>query len=382
VKLGIVATEAPPQIGGMQEYASQLAAHLSHSVDVTCLVGVDSHLDVDGGRCRAVLTSDLTYDLGYLKDLDVDVLLGLNAGFAAAASRLRRPLAVTVNGNDFLHPWIGLSHPADSWISKMPLLWRWATNIRDARWRRQLRSGLRRCAAVIAISRAAKQRVIEAYGLRDSQVHVVHPGVNESFFDITDGRRGRSRLELLTVARLTQQAARKNIEGVLGAIEQLRCQIPIHYTIVGDGDDKERLMSISRQMGLADDVTFAGAVSHDELKRLYSESDLFVMVPKSSARDVEGFGIVYIEASAAGVPVLASRSGGSLDAVTEGENGWLVEDSTPEGIARSVRAAIPRLGPEMSARARAHAEHFRWSLVAARIRSILESAGAPASGVD
>jgi phosphatidylinositol alpha-1,6-mannosyltransferase len=98
------------------------------------------------------------------------------------------------------------------------------------------------------------------------------------------------------------------------------------------------------------------------------------MVPKPSAHDVEGFGIVYIEASAAGVPVLASRSDGCLDAVAEGENGWLVEDSSSEGIEASVRAAIPRLGPEMSARARAHAEQFRWSHVAARINSILESA--------
>jgi glycosyltransferase involved in cell wall biosynthesis len=72
--------------------------------------------------------------------------------------------------------------------------------------------------------------------------------------------------------------------------------------------------------------------------------------------------------------VLASRSDGCLDAVSEGENGWLAQDSTPEGIAASVRAVIPRLGPEMSARARAHATHFRWSQVAARIRSILEGA--------
>ena len=168
--------------------------------------------------------------------------------------------------------------------------------------------------------------------------------MNESFFDIAGGRRGRSRLELLTVARLTERAARKNIEGVLGAIDQLRRQMAIHYTIVGDGDDKERLMTVSRRMGLADHVTFAGAVSHDELKRLYSDSDLFVMVPKPSARDVEGFGIVYIEASAAGVPVLASRSDGCLEVVTEGENGWLVEDSTPEGIAASGESSHSTLG--------------------------------------
>ena len=56
MRLGIVATEAPPQIGGLQEYASQLAAHLSHSVDVTCLVRADSRLDVHGGRCRALPT--------------------------------------------------------------------------------------------------------------------------------------------------------------------------------------------------------------------------------------------------------------------------------------------------------------------------------------
>jgi hypothetical protein len=88
----------------MQEYASHLAAHLSRSADVTCLVGTNSHLDVRGGRCEAVLTHDLTRNLAYMKALDVDVVLGLNAGFAAAAPRLRRPLAMTANGNDFLNP--------------------------------------------------------------------------------------------------------------------------------------------------------------------------------------------------------------------------------------------------------------------------------------
>jgi glycosyltransferase involved in cell wall biosynthesis len=378
VKLGIAATEAPPHLGGMEEYASHLIVHLSRRHEVTCLVREHCSLDVQGGRCSAVLTRDLTQDLPHLAALDVDVILALNGGIAAAASRLRPPLAVVVYGNDFLNPWVGFRQVGDAWLSQAPLLWRWAPQIRESRRRRALGAGLRQSRAVIAISRATATRVQSAYRLSHARIHVVPPGVGESFFGVMRADRPRDVVQILTVARLTKAAARKNIDGVLGAIARLGASVPIRYTVVGDGDDRERLMSLAERLGIMSQVTFTGRVSLERLEQFYGASDLFVMAPTPSDRDIEGFGLVYIEASAAGVPVIASRSEGCLDAVAESENGWFVQDSSPEAIAVAIQQAIPRLSPEVSARARAFAARFRWSEVAERVSAILDDVAAAA----
>ena len=378
MKLGIAATEAPPHLGGMEEYASHLTAHLSRRHEVTCLVREGCSLDVPGGRCSAVLTRNLTDDLPHLAALDVDVILALNSGIAAAASRLRPPLATVVYGNDFLNPWVGFSQVGDAWLSQAPRLWRWAPQIRDSRRRRALGAGLRQSRAVIAISRATAARVQAAYRLSRTRIHVVPPGVGESFFGVMRADRQPDVVQILTVARLTKEAARKNIDGVLGAIARLGAAAPIRYTVVGDGDDRERLMSLAEQLGIMPQVTFAGRVSRERLEQFYGAADLFVMAPRPSDRDIEGFGLVYIEASAAGVPVIASRSEGCLDAVVESENGWFAQDSSPEALALAIRQAIPRLGPEASANARTFANRFRWSEVAARVSAILEDVAAAA----
>lgn len=372
MRLALIAYEVPPEIGGMQEYAAQLAAHLSQLVDLTCVVRVGRHLSGRGARCEQVLTGDLAQDVGRINALDVDVVLGLNAGFAAAAGMVRAPMAVVANGSDFLSPWIRLDDSLEVSISRLPLFWRLAFPVRERRLRYQLRRGLRKCRAVVAISRSAKRHLVDRFRLREDVVEVVPPGVGAHFFDVSTARGPAPTLRVLTVSRLSGASKRKNIETAIAAMQHLKSRIPVSYTIVGDGDDKERLVSLARDIGVADIVTFAGQVSTTELRDHYSKADLFLLAPRPVPGDVEGFGIVYLEASAAGVPVLASRFDGCLDAVKEGENGWFVEDLTPEGIASSVLEARPKLGATTSARARAHAERFRWPAIASRVHGVLE----------
>ncbi len=365
----------------MEEYASQLALALSRLASVRATVTREGTLELHGGRLNRSLTDDLSTDLPELQRLDGDVVLCLNAGFAAAAPYLSRPLVVVAHGNDFLRPWIAFPSSLESVAARLPGGWRAAGHLRQNRLERQLRRGLPHCKVVVANSRSTREKIVNAYDLEPACVSVVPPGVADDFFTVRQRPTG-STLRLLTVSRLTQGARRKNVENVIRALPLVTQQRPVHYTIVGDGDDRLRLTQLARNCGVSDLVTFSGSVSRSQLLHHYGDADLFVLAPTSARHDVEGFGIVYIESSAAGVPVLGSRMDGCVDAIDEHVNGWFAVDPTPSGIAESILDAAPRLGSAASSRARTFAEAFRWDIVAERFAEILSNACAAGGQTD
>ncbi len=132
---------------------------------------------------------------------------------------------------------------------------------------------------------------------------------------------------------------RKGFDTLIEATAVLRKRgIDVMLFIAGDGPDRKKLEELAWKHGVAERVRFAGAVSDGELPGLYAACDVFAMVPRSIGPDVEGFGIVYLEAGLMGKPVIGSRVGGVPDAVIDGETGLLVppEDSiaVADAIAR------------------------------------------------
>lgn len=147
---------------------------------------------------------------------------------------------------------------------------------------------------------------------------------------------------LLTVARLDASERAKGVEVVLRALPEIRQSLPdLVYIIAGDGNDRQRLEAVAREIGVQDVVRFAGRVSEDELPDLYRLCDAFVM-PSSK----EGFGIVFLEALATGKPVIAGGRDGSVDALRCGELGWLVDPDSVGAVARAVVMAIDDTGDE------------------------------------
>src|SRR5262249_28770373 len=152
----------------------------------------------------------------------------------------------------------------------------------------------------------------------------------------------------LTVARLIP---RKGIDTVLRALATVVLSVPrVAYCIVGEGPEEARLKTLVNDYGLTPHVIFAGALEFGALAAAYRAADVFVMTPRESGHSVEGFGIVYLEAGAFGLPVIGSRSGGVPDAIIDGETGLLVEPDDAEGLARILvrlltdRALATRLG--------------------------------------
>ena len=236
---------------------------------------------------------------------------------------------------------------------------------------------LARCSVVVANSRWTAdlaRSVLEFLGCRRLAAHVrvVPLGTTPSRFrpglDPAPARR-RHRLEggpwLLTVARLDYH---KGIDTVIRALPAIRAVFPTAcYAVAGIGSRRDALERLVAELGLGDAVRLLGFVSDDELPALYNAADLFVLASRRYDLLVEGFGISIVEASASGLPVIGSRSGGIPEAIRDGETGFLVEPEDPAALAAT---AIRLLGDEglrrrMGAAGRAAVEsYYNWDRVA------------------
>ena len=141
------------------------------------------------------------------------------------------------------------------------------------------------------------------------------------------------------------------------------------YVVAGEGPDRERLEALALRLGVADAVRFVGAIPNEELALWYSLGEVFVMPSRSEPPDVEGFGIVFLEAAACERPVVAARAGGVPDAVADGISGLLVEPNDEEGLARALIELLsdPARRADLGRRARERVlAEFTWDRVAER----------------
>ncbi|HTL85277.1 MAG TPA: glycosyltransferase family 4 protein [Acidimicrobiia bacterium] len=171
---------------------------------------------------------------------------------------------------------------------------------------------------------------------------LVPPGVDtERFRPIDDATRRATRKQFgLDPARplvlgLSRLVPRKGFDVVIDAVAQLP---HVQLAIGGSGRDRERL---GKRAAPYDNITFLGRVDDDDLPRLYGSADIFAMCCRErwAGLEAEGFGIVFLEAAACGVPAVAGRSGGAHEAVVDGKTGYVVE---PRAVA-AVRDSIARL---------------------------------------
>jgi phosphatidylinositol alpha-1,6-mannosyltransferase len=145
---------------------------------------------------------------------------------------------------------------------------------------------------------------------------------------------------LLTVARIVP---RKGIDTLLGILPSLRRRYPnLGYLVVGEGEYRAELEKRAGQLGVSGAVRFTGPVTADALVNYYQAADVFVHpnreIPETG--EVEGFGRVFIEAGACGIPVIGGDSGGTPDAIIEGKTGFLVNPTVPGEIEEAIRRLL------------------------------------------
>jgi glycosyltransferase involved in cell wall biosynthesis len=378
MRIGLLAPQFPPAVGGMQELALGFALGLSrHDTVIVYTLPEHGVADAPFAQRRVLVKKNLTANLEVLRaeEANVDVWCAMTAGLAPLARFARHPFFAYFHGNDFLSPGYGFVREWSESLVGKPLVWRYARAARRIERHRLMRRSLPALREVFTNSHSTAALIDRTFPAHGRAVTVIPPGVADAFFQQSTSE-GSDALRLLTISRLTTQARRKNIDGLLHALQLLRRQLSglkFTCTIIGEGNDRGRLESLAATLGLQDRVTFTGFVTREELLAALRRADLFVLAPKASAYDVEGFGMVYIEASASGVPVLGSIEGGAVDAIESGTNGILIDVSAPEAIAEGIRRFAAERHRFPRQQVQTFAERFRWREVSGRLRARIAS---------
>lgn len=222
------------------------------------------------------------------------------------------------------------------------------TMVEGSQAKRALLARALRGARIIMANSTYTRCQAEIFGALRSKVSLVPPWVDPARIEAVAPRtvealRDRLGLEgkraILTVAHLD---ARKGQDTVIRALRSLRESVPnLHYVIAGKGD-QSRLRTLATSEGVGDIVTFTDYLSDEELPALYHLCDVYVMVSRwdPAAHYVEGFGIVYLEAAAAGKPCVAGSQGGCPDAVEDGVTGLIVDPTSVGETVEALRALL------------------------------------------
>jgi phosphatidylinositol alpha-1,6-mannosyltransferase len=190
---------------------------------------------------------------------------------------------------------------------------------------------------IIANSQNTQNAILTDWRIPPDNVRLLHPGVDTKRFvpaPRDDGARSRlgwhGHTVLLTVGRLQK---RKGHDMLIRALPAILNRVPnALYAIVGDGDERHNLEAIAETEGVSNRVQFMGEVADDQLTRSYQQCDLFVLPNRAVGRDVEGFGIVLLEAQSCGKPVVAGASGGTAETMHVGQSGQIVACESPEPL--------------------------------------------------
>ena len=261
-------------------------------------------------------------------------------GFAYVAlihALTRRPRAVLS-----MHANLGAVAVLAALLARAPLII-WAHGYEvwgDIPWSRRI--ALRRAKAVLAGSTYTASRLIEDQGVNSRRIRVVRYAVIDTARALPPANHAKE--GVVTVARFATVDADKGVDTLLLAMPHiLRSRPGASLVVVGDGDDRGRLESLAECLFLTDSVRFAGGVSDEELAEIYAKSRVFALPGRAGMRPRpygEGFGLVFIEAGAAGLPAIAGRAAGATDAVVDGVTGLLADPSSPADVADKVLSCL------------------------------------------
>lgn len=227
----------------------------------------------------------------------------------------------------------------------------------------------------VTVNSQYTSKLIRSLGVENQEVNIIYPGVNEFRGDLSGVQKTiidklglKNKNILLSIGRLVE---RKGFDRVIESLPQVVREMPdLIYLIAGDGPDRARLEKLG-----GGQVKFLGRVAEEEKWALMDLCDLFIMPARESQGDVEGFGIVYLEAGVSGKAVIAGNVGGAREAVVDGLTGLLVDPEKTDEIGRAIiklfrdnelREKMGRAGRE-----RVLGE-FSWSKITGDFRRICE----------
>ena len=371
----LVTNDFPPKHGGIQSYLYELWRRLPPGTATVLTTAHDGAEAFDSGQPFAVVRSGRS----------------LLLPTAEMARRIDRLVAETGSGLVVLDPALPLGLVGERLSTGYAVVAHGAEITVPGRLpvsRRALGRVLTSASWIVAAGGYPAAEARRAGRGRLPPVTEIPPGVDaERFSPLGEPARAAARrrlglpLDALVLLSVSRLVPRKGMDVLIRAVARLQRTRPdLVLAIGGAGRDERRLRTVARLAGVQ--VHWLGRLSEGDLPLAYGAADVFAMCCRDRwlGLEQEGFGIVFLEAAACGVPQVAGRSGGSAEAVQDGETGFVVSDPGDE---REVAAALepllddPSLRRAFGAAARTRAvEHFSYDLLARRLeRTLLEAGG-------
>ncbi len=367
----VVTNDFPPRVGGVQQYVSNLAANLPPDRVAVLAPNWPGAREHDAGLPFAVhrwpaRTLLPTAEAG-------DRVASLVTEHGADVVLFGHGFPLPLLGADLARrgtPYVVLTHGAELWQACIP-------GVAGA-----MRRSLQGARAVTAVSRYTGNAIRASLGLTRSMIGLA-PGVDERRFAPTvDGGAVRSRHGLegrRLVVSVSRLVPRKGHDVLIRAMADVVPLVPdAALLIAGGGPYRTELERVAAGAPRGS-VSIVGEVPDGDLPAYYAAADVFAMPCRArfGGLEVEGFGIVYLEAAAAGKPAIAGRSGGAAEAIVDGETGLLVEPGEPKAVALAIVSLLDDPGRAerygSAGRARVEAD-FTWTKRAERLTAILAAA--------
>jgi phosphatidyl-myo-inositol dimannoside synthase len=367
----VVTNDFPPRIGGVQQYVANLVDRLPPGAVAVLAPAWRGWREHDAALPYRVSRWPVSF-LWPVPDLERRIR-SLAAEHAAEVVLFGHGYPTPLIGPALARwglPYVVLTHGAEVWMARAPGM------AASMRW------VLSHASEVTVISDFTRRALVPCVPSH-VPVELLTPAVDEQRFrPDMDGSWVRDRHGLGTrpvVLCVSRFVPRKGQDVLIEAMADLDMLLPgAALLLVGDGADEPRLQRLATRAPTGS-VIFAGAVPDDELPSYYAAGDAFAMPCRSrwGGLEVEGFGIVYLEAAATARPVVAGHSGGAAEAIADTETGLVVEGREPKAVALALWHLLEgsEAGARMGLAGRARVEAgFTWDQRAARLAEILRRA--------
>jgi glycosyltransferase involved in cell wall biosynthesis len=355
-KILFITRKYPPSIGGMQKVNFELYTHLARLAP-TCLVAW-------GGSQKWILP---VYPFLFLKGLiktisfKPDVIYFGDAGMTFAAVLIKaltgKKITCTVHGLDVTLNFPGYQKLISFFLPKFDKL--------------------------VCVSTATQKEGLKR-GVSKKKTKVIPDGINPNEYFINKTKE-EIRKELETILRLNFKG--KKILLTIGRLVKrkghewfIRNIVPklsknVIYLVAGDGPERVNIKKAIKEKDLESQVFLLGRVAERVKKLLYNSADLFIMPNIHIEGDLEGFGIVALEASSAGLPVVASSLEGIKNAIEDGKNGYLVESRNSQEFVKKITEILnnPTKYDTLSKSTRRFSQSFSWDKTATQYLKTLNA---------
>lgn len=402
----MILTEFPPRIGGMQTHAIYLAQALhqkGYDIQVITLRSVNEEQE---SRCLAFDASlpfpvkRILSRIGYEHNIKLlirqcqtftpSLLYASTVFYGKVATATNIPMICRSVGNDVLRPWIvypfkPLSRVVSTkWFENH--LYRFFQRLNypepiEMIWRSRRKKLMVESAREIELILANSQftaDLLSDIGVVKTHVEIITGGVDSSRFSAGPSNPSLrqalgippDRFVLMTACRMVRK---KGVDFLITEMPRLIEKIPdAHLLVVGTGRHYRKFKTMAKKSPAADHITFAGKIAHNDIQQYYRVADIFVLASRiqidtrTGVRDAETMGRVLCEANAAGIPIVAGRSGGIPSVIQHGINGLLFTPDDMDDLCRcivSIRSSVDLAQTLHDNGLRLAKEEFDWSVI-------------------